>query len=146
MAHVPASAPHENGKTVVSAFKNALLPRFLVSKEKSSVSDSFRSYTGLSVGRHTSFGISILGEAWVNFNQGGIAVLFAWGLLFGGMYRYISHRSITQPTFALWAPLIMLQAIKSETELVVALNHIVKAGGLVILIYYIAWRFFRIRI
>ncbi len=146
MAHVPQGHPHENGATIVDAVQDSLLPRFLTTKSNVEVSNAFRQYTGRWVNRNTSFGISILGEAWVNFGQMGWLMMAGWGAVFGLMIRYVAVRSIEQPSFALWTPLIVLQAVKAETELVVALNHMAKAGLFVILIYFIAHRLLKIRL
>jgi hypothetical protein len=146
MAHTPSIEPFAEGSTVIDAVRDSLLPRFLFEKREVEVSDAFRRFTGLSVGHETSFGISIVGEAWANFGYWGIAMMFIWGAFMGSLARFIFLRTRTQPTFALWTPLVFLHAVKAETELVVALNFLVKSSVFVMVVYYLCWRLLRIRI
>lgn len=146
MAHTPNGEPFADGETIIGALKDSLLPRFLFDKRSVEVSEYYRRFTGLSVGQATSFGVSIVGEAWANFGHLGIGLMFAWGAIFGGVVRFIDWRSRLQPTFALWTPLIFVYAVKAETELAVAMNHIVKASIFVVMVYMLTWRFLRIRI
>ncbi len=87
MAYVPDYLPFENGTTVFEAFRDSLLPRFLFEKREVLASDAFRRYTGLPVGEHTTFGISVVGEAWVNFGYYGILFMFLFGLFYGYFIR-----------------------------------------------------------
>lgn len=146
MAHTPNFEPFANGETVIEALQDSLLPRFLVEKRQVQVSENFSRFTGLPVSGSTSFGISTVGEAWANFGHLGIVMMLAWGAAFGCAIRYAFRRAQSQPTFALWIPLIMLYAVKAETELVVAFNYMIKASIFVILIYLITWRVLKLKI
>jgi hypothetical protein len=128
MNYVPRNRPHENGATIVDAVRDSMVPRFLVDKKRVWVSDKFMQYTGLRVGKTTSMGISVLGEAYVNFGKfGGAWFMLAWGVFTGLIFRLLIRQSEKRPTLILWAPLIFLQVVKAETELLVVLNHLVKA-------------------
>lgn len=146
MAYTPRFQSFENGRTVVLAIRDSLVPRFLVEKRTVEVSDAFRKYTGLEVGRHTSFGISVLGEAWVNFGGLGFLFMGVFGIFYGYILRYLKWMSRTYPTYLLWAPLVFLQAIKAETELLIVMNHIVKSLIVIYFIYFTSYKIFRIRI
>ncbi len=146
MNHVPQAVPHENGRTVIGAVRDSLVPRFLSGKREVIMSDAFMNYTGLNVGRNTTFGISVIGEAWVNFGHWGILFMLLFGMFYGGILRGMVWYSRQYPTFVLWAPLIFLQAIKAETELVVVMNHIVKSGIFLLLAYYFSYRIMKVRI
>lgn len=146
MNHVPLAVPHENGRTVVGAVKDSLVPRFLSGKREVVMSDAFMTYTGLSVAQGTTFGISVIGEAWVNFGHWGILFMLLFGVFYGSIMRGIVWYSRQYPTFVLWAPLVFLQAIKAETELVVVMNHIVKSGLFLVLVYYFSYRIMKVRI
>jgi hypothetical protein len=146
MAYTPNVEPFADGQTVIDAVRDSLLPRLLSDKPEVEVSDHFRRFTGLSVSSDTSFGISIVGEAWANFGQLGIVLLLFWGLVFGGLTRLIAQFSLHQPTLPLWTPMIFLYAVKAETELVVTLNYMVKACAFVFLLYFLTWWFLKYRI
>jgi len=82
-------------------------------------------------------GISVLGEAYANFGSfGGAIFMLFWGVIIAFIMRMIVLVSLTHPTIILWAPLIFLQMVKAETELVVVLNHGIKTS-IVIAIFYI---------
>ncbi|MDF1722291.1 MAG: hypothetical protein P1U65_16585 [Minwuia sp.] len=146
MAYVPAAHPFEEGQTILRAIQDSFVPRILIEKREVSVSDGFRDYTGLYVNRETSFGISVLGEAWVNFGYYGIIMMAAVGAFFGLILRGIMKASTRYPTVILWTPLLFLQAAKAETELVVVLNHLAKTGMLIVVMYIFAYKFLKWRI
>jgi len=147
MSYVPRMVDYEDGATVVRAITDALLPRMISNKRKVAVSDNFRKYTGLQVSHNTSFGISVLGEAWVNFGLlGGILFMFVWGGVIGGLLRALAALSSTYPTAILWAPLLFLQVVKAETELVTVLNHGLKVGLVLWFLYWFAYRVMRVKI
>src|SRR5262249_34481739 len=146
MAYTPDGEPFADGQTVIDAARDSLLPRFVSDKREVEVSDNFRRFTGLSVSGNTSFGISIVGEAWANFGQLGMVLLLFWGLAFGGVTRLIAQRSLHQPTLPLWMPMIFLYAVKAETELAVTLNYMLKAGAFVFLLYFLTGWLLKYRI
>ena len=146
MNHVPAVRDFENGETIIRAFQDSLLPRFLFEKRTVNVSDGFEKYTGLRVSSDTSFGISVAGEAWVNFGYYGIIFMGFFGLFYASVMRTIVIIARRFPTVIFWIPLIFLQATKAETETVVVLNHIVKSGVLVAMFYFFAYKVLKWRI
>lgn len=146
MNHVPAVRDFENGETIIRAFQDSLLPRFLFEKRTINVSDGFEKYTGLRVSSDTSFGISVAGEAWVNFGYYGIIFMGFFGLFYASIMRTIVIIARRFPTVIFWIPLIFLQATKAETETVVVLNHIVKSGVLVAMFYFFAYKVLKWRI
>jgi len=82
-------------------------------------------------------GISILGEAYANFGSfGGVIFMLFWGGLIALIMKVIVDISVNHPTIILWVPLIFLQMVKAETELVVVINHGVKTS-IVIAIFYL---------
>ena len=146
MNYVPAVHDFENGDTILRAFQESLLPRFLFEKRAVNVSDGFEKYTGLRVSNDTSFGISIVGEAWANFGYYGIIFMGVFGAFYGSIIRLTFIIGRRFPTVIFWIPLIFLQATKAETETVVVLNHIVKSGALVAMIYVMAYKILKWRI
>jgi hypothetical protein len=144
LSYVPRMQPHEGCETIVRAFTNTLVPRFLVEKKAVWVSEKFQRYTGLKVGKTTSMGISVLGEAYINFGKAGAFVfMFVWGVFNGLIFRGLIVMARKRPTLILWAPLVFLQAVKAETELLIVLNHLVKALVFTTAFYIMANRVLR---
>jgi hypothetical protein len=146
MDRIPSSRDFDHGASLGQALADSVLPRFLTEKREVFVSDAFREYTGLYVAAGTSIGVSVIGEAWANFGYWGIAFMLAWGLAMSGVLALSIRLSRIYPTLLLWAPLIFLQVVKAETELVVVLNHLVKASVFVALMYIGMRRFLGVRI
>lgn len=146
MNYVPSVREFENGETIVRAFQESLLPRFLFEKRDIKVSDGFERYTGLKVSSDTSFGISVVGEAWVNFGYYGIIFMGFFGAFYGLILKTIVIIARRFPTVIFWIPLIFLQATKAETESAIVLNHIVKSGALVAMFYVFAYKVLKWRI
>lgn len=140
MHYVPYARDFEEGDTILAAIEESILPRFLFDKERINVSENFEKYTGLSVSRHTSFGISVLGESWINFGYYGIVFMALFGAFYGICASSLVSMSRAYPTVILWMPLVFLQAVKAETELVVVLNHLVKSGVFVVFIYVFSYK------
>lgn len=138
MRSVPRLTEFADGRTVWAAISDSAVPRFLVPKDEVRVQDAFKEFTGLDVGGRTSIGISPLGEGWANFGWGAIPFMAIWGAVLALSLRFLSLASRRNPGLILWAPLIFLQAVKAETELVVVLNHLVKAGMFVATVFLIA--------
>lgn len=146
MNYVPAVREHEGGATILTALEESLVPRFLVEKRAVEVSDAFKNYTGLPVSSNTSFGISVLGESWVNFGSYGIIFMGFFGASYGLVTRLVLILANRFPTVIFWLPLIFLQAVKAETEMVVVLNHISKSTIFIIAFYIMAHKFLKWRI
>ena len=137
MNTVPQNVEFVEGETILLAFQDSLIPRFIIDKRNVRVSDNFEKFTGLNINKKTSMGISVLGEAYVNFGSfGGIVFMFFWGILIAIIMKVIVDISKTHPTIILWVPLIFLQMVKAETEIVVVMNHGVKTI-IVITIFYL---------
>jgi len=146
MYHVPSVVEHEQGLTILHALRDTFLPRLLFKKRAVHVRDNFMRYTGIIINKETSMGISILGESYINFGIiGGIVFMLIWGGLISLSLRYLLSLSYNYPTVILWIPLMFLQVVKAETELVVVLNHGVKSAILLFLFYFgikkiLGWR------
>lgn len=146
MAHVPSVVPHQQGQTIYEALLESFQFRIIGEKRAVEVSEAFRTYTGLPVASNTSFGISVVGEAWVNFGYFGILFMGCFGAMYGYVMRGVAIMGRRYPTYVLWTPLLFLQAIKMETEFVVVLNHVIKAGIFVFMLYFLAYKLFRLRL
>lgn len=101
--------------------------------------DNFKKYTGLEIGSGTSMGLSIIGESYANFGVfGGIIFMGAWGLFLAWYWRGIVNFVHKYPLLLFFIPIIYLQVIKAETELVVVLNHLVKSSIAIVLFFIFA--------
>ena len=80
--------------------------------------------------------ISIMGEAYANFGYSGIWFMLAFGLFLNISYNIIIGEINKTPTLLFFMPIIYLQVIKAETDLVTVLNHLIKATVFVALIYW----------
>ena len=143
MHNVPRNEDFANGKTIKEAAYSALVPRLLDKDKKiAGGRENFMKYTGLPLTEQTSMGISVIGEAYINFGvYGGILFMFVYGLGISLLFKLFIQLSITRPSLILWSPLLFLQAVKAETELVVILNHVIKSGILILLFIYVTQRF-----
>ncbi|MEO2034811.1 MAG: hypothetical protein ABGZ35_22245 [Planctomycetaceae bacterium] len=130
LKHVPAREPFAGGDTLLEAMRDSLLPRVLFDKAaRGGGRENFRRFTGLQISSNTSMGISPVGETYANLGvDGGIAAMFGYGIIFSGFYYFLTTRRNLGVLFLLWIPAVFSQALKSETELTVVLNHLVKAG------------------
>lgn len=148
MDHMPEREPFANGQTITDAFEAAFLPRIIApNKKMAGGQENFRKYTGLPLGEGTSMGISLAGEGWANYGYtGGILFLFVWGLFVGWFWKKLNKWSDFFPTLLVWSPILFLQTVKAETELVVVLNHLIKSSVLVFGLLYYFYRFKGIRI
>ncbi len=138
--NVPKHEPFANGGTVKEAITSSLLPRFFSeNKTNASGRENFRKFTGLSIRDDTSMGISILGESYANYGRnGGFIFMFIWGWLLTIFWKYLIRFQNSTTLLLFFIPLIFLQVVKAETELVIVLNHLVKAS---IVSFGIIWLF-----
>jgi hypothetical protein len=140
MDHVPNNQSFLNGETVFDAIGASLLPRFLnPNKTMAGGRDNFKRFTGLEIGDGTSMGISIIGEAYGNFNiVGGIIFMGIWGWFLVNVWISLIKYGVNNILFLAFLPLIFLQVIKAETELVVVLNHLIKSLLVIFAYFYFA--------
>ena len=84
-------------------------------------------------------GMSIIGEAYANFGSfGGIFFMLIWGFFLSVYWNRIRALSENHPVLIFFIPLLFFQVVKAETELVVVLNHMVKASIVVALFFWAA--------
>ncbi len=148
MQIVPSRLPHAEGETVVTAVKASLLPRALFpDKPMAGGKANYEKYTGYQLQTSTSMGISLLGEAYINFGlKGAWVFMLVFGLTSSFIIRQFFRLAGDYPTIWLWFPLILLHFVKAETELLVQLNFLVKS---IVLVYLFVWankRFLRLKL
>lgn len=127
--HIPANQEYLHGGSIRDAVFASILPRMLnPNKIQAGGQENFRRFTGLELNQGTSMGISIVGEAYGNFARvGGVIFMGVWGAFLGVIWLFLYKKISKNIIFIAFIPLIFLQVIKAETELVVVLNHLVKS-------------------
>ncbi len=143
--HIPSNQNYFNGATIKDAIFASILPRFLnPNKTKAGGQENFRKFTGLELSQGTSMGISIVGEAYGNFaHVGGILFMGIWGFFLGKVWLFLYNQIRKNILIIAFIPLIFLQVIKAETELVVVLNHLVKSLIVVFLFIWFAKKYLK---
>jgi hypothetical protein len=145
MDHVPRNTEFAKGETVRDAIMASLVPRFLnPNKKEAGGQENFRKYTGLTLSDETSMGLSIIGEFYANFGDlTGVFMMGLWGLLLCFIWRKLIFNSYKIPLLIFYLPLIFLQVVKAETELVVVLNHLLKSIIAVALFFWLTKRYLK---
>lgn len=135
--HTPYNEPFAEGETIINAVSASILPRFLNPyKSKAGGQENFSKYTGLTLGGSTSMGMSILGEAYANFGrEGGILFMGIWGVFLAWFWNLIEKLCSKNLLYIFFLPLLFLQVVKAETELVVVLNHLIKSGIVIFIMF-----------
>ena len=143
MDEVPKRTMFFEGETIVEAVTSTIVPRaFDPDKKKAGGQENFKKFTGLELGKNTSMGISIVGEAYGNFNVfGGIVFMTIWGWFLASYWGFLLKKIKDNILLLAFLPIIFLQVVKAETELVVVLNHLVKATIVVFLFFWGAKQF-----
>ena len=129
LAHVPSAEPFADGETVRASVEATLLPRVLA-PDKLVIGGHtyFERFTGVSLAPGTSMDLSIAGEMYANFGRfGGIAGVFAVGVLLGFLFRLFVRWSRESVLWWAWAPYVMLYTAKAEGGLAEPMNHVVKS-------------------
>lgn len=148
MNHMPEKEPHAGGSTIREALYASFVPRLLDPNKKiAGGQENFRKFTGQQLSEGTSMGISLAGEGFANYGRwGGILFMFVWGIFISWFWRKLEDWSNIFPTLLIWSPILFLQVVKAETELVVVLNHLIKASVLVFGVLWGIKRYMGIRV
>ena len=143
MEHTPRMQQYAGGTTVGEAIFASALPRFLNPDKKIAGGvDNFEKFTGLTLGENTSMGMSIIGEAYANFGVGGgILFMAIWGFVLIRFWYFILRQVGKRQLLIFFIPIMFLQVIKAETELVVVLNHLVKSLILIFIFFWLTRKF-----
>ncbi|NIK91355.1 O-antigen polysaccharide polymerase Wzy [Mangrovimonas sp. CR14] len=143
MYYTPTFQSFAAGETVKEAVFSSILPRFLnPNKKLAGGQENFEKYTGLPLGDGTSMGMSIIGESYANFGVfNGIIFMSFWGGFLAWYWKKILSFAYDYPLILMFLPIIFLQVVKAETELVVVLNHLFKASIVVTLFFWVARKY-----
>lgn len=143
MYYTPAFQDYANGVTIKDAIFSSLLPRFLnPNKKVAGGQENFELYTGLPLSKGTSMGMSIIGESYANFGvTKGVLFMFIWGWFLALFWKKLMKITQKYPLVLMFLPVLFLQVVKAETELVVVLNHLFKASIVVALFFWAARKY-----
>lgn len=126
MHRVPRRMPYEHGKTVAGATVGAFVPRILWPGKPKVGKAMYQKYTGLKL-KKTSYGISQLGEAYVNFGpKGSVPFMFFLGVLFNLIQNLLVMRSFKSLAIIFILPIIFIHGIKVETDITRSLGFIIR--------------------
>jgi len=137
MLRVPAIEPYAEGETIVGVFTDALLPRFLVAKSyMAGGRELMRRFAGIELGG-VSMNLGYAGEMYANFGlHGGVVGVGVYGLMFGLLFRWMYRRAINRPLWWAFAPYVLILVVKAEEGIADAVNWIVKAMIVSIIVVY----------
>lgn len=126
--YTPENEPFARGETIYTAIASSLVPRILwPDKPEAGGREKMLRFAGIELGETTAMNIGILGEAYVNFDIKGAAILlFFYGLLLNYVYSSFLVAAKEHPFVALWIPVAFFGLISFETDFVTTLNHLIK--------------------
>jgi hypothetical protein len=147
MDYVPKYNPYMDGKTIFNSVIASFVPRFLwPDKPIAGGHWNMEYFTGLIIEGY-SMNVGPLGEAYGNFGySGGIYFMFFYGLFFNLIIFLIIRIAKTRPTVILWFPVLFLNSIQMETDILMTVNALLKNCIFVALCYWGADRFMRIKL
>lgn len=147
MNYVPKVRPYAGGSTIVNSILASFVPRILwPDKPKSGGHWNMEYFTGFIVEGY-SMNIGPFGESYGNFGQsGGIIFMFFYGLFFSLAFYTILKISKSKPTIILWIPILFLNSIQVETDILMTVNSLIKNSLFVAFCYWATDRFMRIKI
>jgi hypothetical protein len=147
MTYVPASAPFAGGETITTSLAASFIPRlFWADKPISGGKWNMERFTGFIIEGY-SMNISPMGEAYGNFGtEGGIVFMFVYGLFFNVAILILITLSKTRPTLILWIPILFLNSLQVETDILMCVNSLIKTSIFIWFCYWGADRFLRLKL
>ncbi len=145
--HVPRYEPFAEGETIFLTLAASFVPRVLwPNKPTSGGHENMLRFTGLKIEGY-SMNISPLGEAYANFDKtGAIIFMFFYGLFFNAVLFVLIKLSRKTPTIILWFPILFLNSIQIETDVLMCVNSLIKNLIFITFCYWAADRFLRLKL
>lgn len=146
MVYIPKTAPYAEGETIFTALAASFVPRILwPDKPISGGKFNMERFTGYIIEGY-SMNISPMGEAYGNFGvQGGIFFMLIYGLLLSGIIFLLLNIIRTKPTLILWFPVLFLNSVQIETDILMCVNSLLKNLIFIWFCYWAADRFLRLK-
>jgi hypothetical protein len=147
MDYIPQYRPYAEGSTIFNTLAASFVPRFLwPDKPIAGGHWNMEYFTGLII-KGYSMNIGPLGESYGNFGSpGGIYFMFFYGFFFNLSIFLLLRVASRRPTIILWFPIIFLNAIQVETDILMTVNSVIKNCLFVAFCYWAADRFMRIQL
>jgi hypothetical protein len=147
MDYIPKFNPYTEGKTIFNSVIASFIPRFLwPDKPIAGGKWNMEYFTGLIIEGY-SMNVGPLGEAYGNFgNQGGVYFMLFYGLFFNLVIYVLIRIAKTKPTIILWFPILFLNSIQMETDILMTVNSLLKNCIFVAVCYWATDRFMRIQL
>lgn len=147
MVHVPAIEPFAEGETIFTSLAASFVPRLLwPDKPKSGGHANMLRFTGFRIEGY-SMNVSPMGEAYANFGvTGGIAFMFVYGLFFSLVIVLLLNIIVKRPTLILWFPVLFLNSVQMETDVLMCVNSLIKNLLFVGFCFWAANRFLNIKL
>lgn len=147
MDHVPARAPFAEGETIFTSLAASFVPRLLwPNKPIAGGKLNMERFTGFIIEGY-SMNVSPLGEAYGNFDvNGGIIFMFFYGLFFALIITMLLQIGKTRPTILLWIPVLFLNSVQIETDILMCVNSMLKSLLFVWFCYWAGDRFLRMKL
>lgn len=148
MDYVPKYEPFAGGETILTSAAAAVIPRiFWPNKPRTGGHDNMVRFLGLPKETESTFGISAIGEGYVNFNKtGGIIFMFFYGLIFNFFFHRCLRMAQKHPTLILWVPLLFISPLNVETDFLSTTGALIKSIMFAWFIYTFSRIILRIRI
>ena len=145
--HVPQRAPFAEGETIFKSLAASFVPRLLwPDKPESGGQANMLRFTGYLIEGY-SMNISPMGEAYGNYGvEGGIFFMLFYGLFFSLLIMLLMRFVTKTPTLILWFPILFLNSIQIETDILMCLNSLIKNSLFVGFCYWAFPRFLRLKL
>ncbi len=147
MVHVPKVEPYAEGETIFTSLAASFVPRILwPNKPIAGGHLNMERFTGFTIEGY-SMNVSPMGEAYGNFGvQGGIIFMFLYGLFFSIVIFLLLKVIRKRPTLILWFPVLFLNSIQIETDILMCVNSLLKNLIFIGFCYWAADRFLRLKL
>lgn len=147
MVHIPKTAPYAEGETIFTSLAASFVPRLLwPDKPISGGKFNMERFTGFKIEGY-SMNVSPMGEAYGNFGvQGGIFFMLIYGLFFSGVIYLLLKVIRKTPTLILWFPVLFLNSVQIETDILMCVNSLLKNMIFIGFCYWAADRFLRLKL
>jgi hypothetical protein len=145
--HVPNRAPFAEGETIFLTLAATFVPRFMwPDKPMSGGHYNMERFAGYRI-EGVSMNISPMGEAYGNYGvDGGIFFMLLYGLFFAFLIVLLMNYVKKRPTLMLWFPILFLNSIQIETDILMVLNSLIKSAVFVAFCYWAAKKFLRLKL
>lgn len=147
MDHVPKREPFAEGETIFKSLAATFVPRILwPDKPEAGGHQNMLRFTGFLIEGY-SMNISPLGEAYANYGvEGGAFFMLLYGLFFALLIVLLMNYVKKKPTLILWFPVLFLNSVQMETDILMCLNSLIKNMVFVAFCYWAADRFLRLKL